>query len=259
MRLVQKIQVGNAKRLFAVTDMHGQYKLFMEFMKWKGVSKKDMVVNVGDLVDRGDGSFNLLTHFLLAENAFTVQGNHEIMMYDALFRNCSGGAVANWICNGGDWELDVDEALLLGAAKAAHDKFPVLIDLELKNGEFLGFAHAGFPFESREDVFDIDYNNTVGGVTLNKIIQKATWDRRQINAVAQPIDGYKWIFHGHTVTQLIREDEEPEPIIKGNQVWFDTGAPFTDGRMTVLEIDTHTGEFERHALWFDKDGELCIV
>lgn len=261
MNLVQKLQAGAAKRIFALTDMHGQHKLFKEFIKWKGVGNKDLLINVGDLVDRGDGSFNLLTHFLLAENAYSVQGNHEIMMYDALFVNKHASTAMHWIGNGGAWSFEVDESLLLGAAKMAHKKFPVIIDLELKNGEFLAFAHAEFPFESREEVFDIDYNGTVDGVIKNKIIHKATWGRRQIQAAEQltPIEGYKTVFHGHTVTQTVREDKEPEPIIKGNQVWFDTGAPFTDGRMTVLEIDPNTGEFERHALWFDQDGELCIV
>lgn len=258
MGFVHKHKIGDKGRLFVLTDLHGQYKLFMEFMKWARVDRVDTVVSCGDLVDRGSGSFQLLTHFLLAENCLSVLGNHEEFMLQAILNNDRHAAV-NWLGNGGQWYLDVDNSVLDGLATRVNCEFPILLDLELPNGEFIGISHAGFPFESREDVFDLDYGGTVTGVTLDTLIQKALWDRRQIKGEDQNIEGYKYVFHGHTVTQMVRGDQEPQPIEKGNQIWMDTGAPFAGGRMTVAEVNKQTGQIQWHQLWFDQHGELCIV
>ncbi|BAV81206.1 putative serine/threonine protein phosphatase [Vibrio phage VCPH] len=258
MAFVQKLKVNHRGRLFILTDLHGQYSLFLEFLKWARVHEADTLVSCGDLVDRGSGSFQLLTHFLLAHNCHSVLGNHEEFMLHAMLDNDRHAAM-NWLYNGGEWHLEVDNSLLYGTAVRVNEEFPIILDLELPNGEFIGISHAGFPFDSRDELFDLDYGNTVTGMTLNTKVQKALWDRRQIKGEDQHIDGYKYVFHGHTVTFAVRPDKEPKPIEKGNQVWMDTGAPFPGGRMTVAEIHRDNGQIQWHQLWFDEHGELCIV
>lgn len=256
-------------RVFILGDLHGQHKLFHEFLKWKDVSTSDHVIACGDLVDRGTGSVELLTHFLLAEGHDSVLGNHEeFMVRSEYLRDRS--VFPLWVANGGTWCLDTDPTLLAGLARQVHDNFPVYLGFEFDGEQFM-VSHAEFPFSSATDFehtrASIEMDTITSGKDLGYLveweskIQQAIWGRVKVrgmtNLALGGVPGYKETFHGHTVTQNVRRDGEPLPITIANQTWIDTGACF-NGRLTVIEL-RHGGERETHQLWFDADGELCIV
>ena len=92
-------------KLWAVGDIHGCYNLLMTRLKEIGFDfENDLLVAVGDLVDRGTQNEECVS--LIDEPWFTsVKGNHEdlVIMGDVnrSYFNCH-------IQNGGEWFYDLD-------------------------------------------------------------------------------------------------------------------------------------------------------
>jgi serine/threonine protein phosphatase 1 len=92
-------------RLWAVGDIHGCYNLLMTRLKEIGFDfENDLLVAVGDLVDRGIQNEECIS--LIDKLWFTsVKGNHEdlVIMGDVnrSYFNCH-------IQNGGEWFYDLD-------------------------------------------------------------------------------------------------------------------------------------------------------
>lgn len=94
-------------RTFVVGDVHGHFSNFMAELSKQGFNeKKDRVICVGDLIDRGPQ--NLLMIRLLDEPWFhSVLGNHEVFV----LASCNGdrNSFSNlrcWLENGGKWAID---------------------------------------------------------------------------------------------------------------------------------------------------------
>ena|SRR5688572_22293029 len=93
-------------RTFVIPDIHGNNKLFRKALKEVGLRKSDRLILLGDLIDRGRESKEVLdTIFMLMETGFdikVIRGNHEQMLLDALADNKTIGF---WLVNGGDRTL----------------------------------------------------------------------------------------------------------------------------------------------------------
>ncbi len=64
-------------RTIVVGDIHGCYKELVKLLTAVQFSDQDLLISVGDLVDRGPASLDVLKFFHNTENAYTVAGNHE--------------------------------------------------------------------------------------------------------------------------------------------------------------------------------------
>ena len=265
--MIKLVDATDKERLFIVGDLHGRYDILHEFLQWSKAGDKDLLVSVGDLIDRGSKSLECLSHFLFADNCEAVKGNHDQLMVDSLVNN-DRQADMTWMMNGGDWALSHNLNYLRGLATET-DKLPVFLDITFGDVQ-VGVSHAEFPYTSRGHLLDARTRNmliatacTVNVAILDmmvdeaKDIKLALWGRRQVKeSGGRGILGYDYVVHGHTVTQVLTD--EPVPIQKVNQHWIDTGSCFTGGRQTIMEIKKD-GTFEYHQLWFDDYGELCIV
>lgn len=260
------IDASAKERLFLIGDIHGRYDLLTEFIKWSKLGDKDLLVSVGDLIDRGNQNVEVLTHFLFADNCEAVMGNHDQLMFQSLVDQ-NREADVTWLWNGGSWALDENLNFLAGLARHV-GQLPAFLDIKFGDTQ-IGVSHAEFPFPSRESMLDARethhyVNNSVVDdeilehmIDLAKVEKLALWGRRQIkNKTGNPILGFDHVVHGHTVTQNIID--EPRPIQKANQHWIDTGSCFSGGRQTIMEINKD-GTFQYHQFWFDEHGELCIV
>ncbi|HHZ8506600.1 TPA: metallophosphoesterase, partial [Morganella morganii] len=98
--IYQRISGDQYRNIWVVGDLHGCYQLLIDRMQQIDFDKQtDLIISVGDLIDRGDQNVECLD--LLNEKWFAaIRGNHEQMAIDALF---SGGDVNNWLHNGGNW------------------------------------------------------------------------------------------------------------------------------------------------------------
>lgn len=74
-------------RLFAISDIHGCYDEFQEIIEAIELKKEDKLVILGDSVDRGDKSFDVvmkLREMKKDRNVIILKGNHEDMIISML-------------------------------------------------------------------------------------------------------------------------------------------------------------------------------
>jgi len=129
-------------RTFVCGDLHGErYKLEEKLIKIDFDYDKDIMLSVGDLIDRGADSLACLR--LLNEPWFKcVRGNHEQMAIDALTSHDSN-KIIQWLVNGGDWYHNLTQASTNEVDKLIMkcDKLPYIIEVETTNRSIV-IAHA---------------------------------------------------------------------------------------------------------------------
>ena len=92
----------NFKRILVIGDIHGHYKKFISLYKKLEVTDDDLVIYLGDYIDRGPVGetayvLDFMMHEVEKDNVIALRGNHEQMMLD-FFNNGD----FNWLFNGGD-------------------------------------------------------------------------------------------------------------------------------------------------------------
>lgn len=219
--IIKELFLSTDQRLFFCGDLHGSIDLLEKSLNELGfISGQDVLICVGDLIDRGPKSEKILRKFLFDKTGsfYSVRGNHDQMMVDN-----------DWglqLYNGGKWILDIeyDSRVLYG--QFIDQKLPFAIEVNY-NGRVFGVCHAEVPleFESWDDYCDT--------LSRNKQLQKETlWNREVISCPEfyqkTYLQGIDYIFHGHTPVD--------DPLIIGNRVYIDTGAVFKDGYLTVVEV-----------------------
>ena len=68
---------GNHSRTIVVGDIHGCWDEFQQLLEMTQFGPEDLLVSVGDFMDRGPGSWELAGFFRDTPNAYSVLGNHE--------------------------------------------------------------------------------------------------------------------------------------------------------------------------------------
>ena len=78
------------KRKLIVGDIHGCYDELLELIEKSGISNDDEIIAIGDLIDRGPKSVEVVKFFINNKNATSIRGNHErkiLNLYDMLKKN----------------------------------------------------------------------------------------------------------------------------------------------------------------------------
>lgn len=208
-------------RDFIVGDIHGCYLEFLDkLVEINFNGDVDRMFSVGDLVDRGQHSKDCAE--LLTEKWFyAVRGNHEEMMIRATFDK-DPEAMRLWYMNGGTWSLDEDPMDIYNLASLMND-LPYFITIERDSGD-IGICHAEPP--------TFDWHDT--RASTRPIRERAIWGRSIIEfREEQQTKNVHKTYHGHT--PLLNEDPIA-PVTLGNAVFLDTGAVYSRGHLTILEI-----------------------
>ena len=92
--------------VYAVSDLHGQYEVFIRGLEKIGFSDSDELYVIGDAVDRGPDGIKLLQHIKENSNMTLILGNHEVLMLGSVDPNgekkCNGVHADLWLYyNGG--------------------------------------------------------------------------------------------------------------------------------------------------------------
>lgn len=210
-----KINGSEYQKIFVVGDLHGCYDLLMNKLNEAGFDfKKDLLVAVGDLVDRGTQNLECLR--LINETWFkTVRGNHEQMAINGI--NGNQQSLYAWMYNGGGWYFKLNDSDKKEAEALINNcnELPLIIELSINN-KLIVVAHADYPHN--EYKFGKEISN-----------KQVIWSRERLEKNDNSeIKGVEFFIFGHTplreVTQI------------ANRVYIDTGAVFS-GDLTLTRID----------------------
>ncbi len=211
----QYLQGEHWRHIYIVGDLHGCRHLLDEQLQAHHFDgEKDLLVAVGDLIDRGPESLSCLA--LLQQDWFrSVRGNHEDMMLNALTR----GEHDLWKLNGGEWFYRLKGAEMISAKHLLLRcrEMPLIIHIALEK-RIVVVAHADYPA-----------SHYAWGQVIDP--QGVMWSRHRINRLQQGtgeiISGADDFYFGHTPLQQV--------IHAFNQYFIDTGAVFGH-QLTLVQI-----------------------
>ncbi|WP_096316477.1 serine/threonine protein phosphatase [Escherichia coli] len=248
MNIYERIDGSKYRNIWVVGDLHGCYTNLMKKLETIGFdTKKDLLISVGDLVDRGTENVECLE--LITFPWFrAVRGNHEQMMIDGLSER---GNVNHWLLNGGGWffNLDYDKEILAKALAHKADELPLIIELVSKGKKYV-ICHADYPCDKYEFGKPVDHQQVIWnrerisnsqdgivkeikGYEFGKPVdhQQVIWNRERISnsqdGIVKEIKGADTFIFGHT--------QAVKPLKFANQMYIDTGAVFC-GNLTLIQV-----------------------
>ena len=216
--MYRRIDGDKFRLIYACGDLHGCYDLFQSELKAIDFDpNQDLMLSVGDLVDRGAQNLQCLA--LINEPWFeSVKGNHEELMYNALLGD-DGDADYWWHINGGSWDAGLfheEKHQLMGLARQVPD-LPLVIHLQLGRRTVV-VAHADYPLDRYEFGLPVDP-------------QMVIWNRLRIQKIqcgmSCGIVGADLFIFGHTIL--------PGPLPHENLLYIDTGA-VRSGILTIAKV-----------------------
>ena len=99
---IEKINENDYNRIFVMSDIHGQYDLFLKMLDKIDLKREDLLVIIGDICDRGKKSYEIYIKCIkmikLGYNLKFILGNHEDMLIKAM----ESGDNDHWYRNGGE-------------------------------------------------------------------------------------------------------------------------------------------------------------
>jgi serine/threonine protein phosphatase 1 len=219
--MIKRFGKNTLGRDFAVGDIHGCYTRLQAALDTVSFCQKsDRLFSVGDLVDRGDESDQVLDW--LAKPWFhPVRGNHE----DYAIRHGRTGRVDldNYRRNGGGWLLDLP-AERQGEFVLALGKLPYVIEVETSNG-LVGILHADCPV--------YDWERLPEALRFRRARERIIWSRDRLESEDRSI-----IANVHAV--IVGHTPLTEVLALGNVIHIDTAGWAQQGHFTVMDINAIT-------------------
>lgn len=237
---------------YFVGDLHGHFDQLQELLDAVAFGPDDRLFAVGDLVDRGPRSWDLLRWFGEAPNCFSVLGNHDALLAIHSAPESRIEATRLWASMGCEWvfALDEDESRF---ASVFVEQLPLGMSIQLSDGRRLGVIHADLPLKASWVDFcghadpSLDVADS-SGIGLN---EAAIWgrihalaavraaaphdDRMELSTryalfrVLQALEGLDLLIAGHTPLPGRR------PLLAENRLFIDTGNYRSDGWLTMVD------------------------
>lgn len=243
-------------RDFVVGDVHGHARLLDALIAAVDFDPAaDRLIALGDLIDRGPDSLELLTRVERLPWLYSLRGNHEAMLKDSLESVVSA---LLWYRNGGEWGQEIPDATLHALARLV-DGLPLAMTLPLRDGRRIGLIHAEVPVGcSWQDIEAIRIDRATEAQQSRdadddeSLVATALWGRTRIGAcegvrllqhperlsmsrlaslrcALAPVPGIDRVIAGHSYA------DDRLPIASANLLFIDTGVFEADGRLTLFE------------------------
>lgn len=213
-------------------DIHGMFDLLQDALLAQGFDESvDRLFALGDLIDRG-GQSTTSIEYLQKDWFHSVLGNHEQMAVIAM-KTRDRHVWGNWIVNGGEWIIDVDEEQWPKYCEL-YSNLPLLIELPLPDGQVVGLVHAEMPvldWQQLKALVDcwpeqVQYDPDAIGLAEPLDLHKMLWGReRYVKGEPVNVVGIDHVFHGHTIVKKVKT--------LGNISYIDTGSHLSK-QVTVL-------------------------
>lgn len=209
-----QLKIDDGHSCWVVGDIHGYHKTFSKLIEKLELSTQDIVLCLGDLIDKGPDSFSVLEMVKESKQIFSIRGNHEEMMRLSVSPS-HGKMMKSWLKYGGLITLESfsnDKNVQIELARKwipFIEKMPTEIILDK-----FRLVHAGYdkeiPLESQKN-------------------QQRMWGRT-IFDIKKPHDTKRQIIVGHTPVQKLNK-------LGKDDIWV-SELSLTDGRPSVKCIDT---------------------
>ncbi|MDN6320913.1 MAG: metallophosphoesterase [Marinobacter sp.] len=197
-------------------DIHGQYDTLQSALSDVGFRPEcDRLFLLGDVIDRGPKSQEMLNWVLSTDYVHCLMGNHELM-FVASSLNVRYRERHRAI--GGEWADYINLSEFRKLAARCAQQLPLTITLACQNG-ILGLVHAQSPADSWLDVQK--------AVLSDRFAIDCTWPWNRAQGSDQTITGVTAVVSGHIGTASV--------IQKGNQIWIDTLEQ--TGKMTLVPVN----------------------
>ncbi|HBF0031490.1 TPA: serine/threonine protein phosphatase, partial [Clostridioides difficile] len=207
-----------------MSDLHGMYDKFISMLKQINFNSNDHLYILGDVLDRGDKSLEIIDYIRNHKNITLLKGNHELMFQES-WRDTNDRYL--WFYNGGD-----DTFYKLKNKKFEYEEsfYKYIKNLPyLKIVDNFILVHAGLYLPN-------NYEN----LSIEQIIELqeediCVWDRTILNT-NKHIKGYTIII-GHSPTQNIKDYEKVKIYKQEGLIDIDCGACFDNGKLACLRLD----------------------
>ena len=225
--------------IYVISDIHGQYDMFMELVDKIKLKGTDTLYVLGDVLDRGPHPIKTIRKLMEMPNAICLVGNHEIMALECLeflMKEITDMSLeeldekmldnlVTWQYNGSKSTIDEFRKLDSETKKAVIDfikDFLIYVEVSVNDKDYL-LVHAGLGNFSAEKNIE-DYS-------LHELIWAwADYDVRYFE------DTY--VITGHTPTQTIKDNPHPGYIYRNNNhIAIDCGATYSGGRLAAFCLD----------------------
>jgi len=225
---------------YVISDIHGEYDMFMELLEKIGLKDTDTLYVLGDMVDRGPHPVKTLQKLMEMPNAICLVGNHELMALDCLeflmkeiteesigeLDEETTGNLLSWIQNGSEPTMKEFRELSGEEQEEVIEfikEFLIYEEISVGGKDYL-LVHAGlgnyYPGRDMEDY------------SLKELV----WDRAEYDIEYYPD---KYVVTGHTPTQGIPGNPKPGYIYKKNHhIAIDCGSFIPGGRLAAICLDT---------------------
>ena len=204
---------------YVTGDIHGSMDLLFKSLDAIGFNyEKDRLFAVGDLVNRGHQSFEMVLLAADMDWFYPTLGNHELMVIlNYLYDYYSEELVKRK----GDWYLNSNRNFQKGIYDIL-STFPVAIELTYPSHK-IGLIHAEVP---KNDWASLD--KPIKTFT-SKILDEGLWSRDKYQRINNDyVKGVDYVFVGHTPVK--------KPIMLENVCYIDTGACYTE-YMHIIDIE----------------------
>lgn len=203
-------------------DVHGQYEALKQVISRSGFNyKKDKLIFLGDVIDRGNAPFECIVELMSIENKVLISGNH-----DAAFVNYLSPAVdANeWLYEAytlQQW-IEADNTIKAIAWEFFNLQVPYFVDEKNRC-----FIHGGFVPTQKLDDQEVE----------SFLYDRALW-QEALRCHPEPLETrerFTEIFIGHTPTV---KSGTTLPMLRAGTWNLDTGAGHEAGKLTMMNVET---------------------
>ena len=228
--------------VWAVGDIHGYREEFEILLGKLELTQGDMVICVGDLIDRGPDSHGVLSIVSESEQIFSIKGNHELLMSIALGEGARRQDF--WIDKVGG------RATLDSMGRSEQEK--------RENARLWLNYTDRLPTEVILDQFRLAHSGYRADTPIDDQSDEDRLKSREVFLATSPLDPRRQIIAGHTPVQMLSNfDVDPpeggiwrSPVLleddRPSAVLLDTGIVLRDPehRPRISAYDLQTGHVE---------------
>ena len=213
---------------YVMSDLHGQYEKYRKMLKKIRFNDDDDLYILGDVVDRGPQSVELLRDMSMRMNVFPILGNHDMTAAILLRKLCVEITEENyasqlnpeimkilvmWQMDGGQSTLDDFKNLLAEEREALieyMEEFAPYETIDVGGNNFI-LVHGGIPYEKK--------NLPLSKQTVNELItERPDYTMQYYNNT--------YLVTGHTPTVNIGKEYEGRIYRNNGHIAIDCGAGF---------------------------------